>query len=127
VAPLCISCSNWNRTSRITEYFFMDSASAGPRASNFKGRSACDLCRLRKVIKAIEYTSIDQLTPMAADIDSLSFWLYRSAAIEPSPPVRIVILRDCLVHSPHRALNSGKAFASKNEVFSNFIWSFADW
>jgi hypothetical protein len=49
----------------------MDS-SVAPRASNVKGRSACDLCRFRKVMNAIEYTSIDQFTPVAADIDSLS-------------------------------------------------------
>lgn len=77
----------------------MDSASAAPRASNPKGRSACDLCRLRKVMNAIEQARFDQLTSTAADNGTLNGWSYRSAAIEPSPPVRTVILRDCLVHS----------------------------
>jgi hypothetical protein len=97
----------------------MDSASAAPRASNPKGRSACDLCRLRKVMNAIEHAILDQLTSTAADAGTLNVRLYRSAAIEPNPPVKTVILRDFLVHSPHKPLNSGKAFASKNDIISN--------
>lgn len=77
----------------------MEPASAAPRAG--KSKSACDLCRIRKVqpLPVIDSINVEHVS-------------YRSAVIESSLPARTVILRGCPAHLPLIRL-SGRASSSE--------------